>query len=134
MLEWARSYNVMMKLKRAFDIRDQVSFLELDDSESIGVATATTPAGDDDDVVALLDETLDDGNVQGLLNSALDILQPLVTGDEVKLLGLVDQEREKSAPQVHLSGSNLVSGNADDGADWSVLGDEVCRAVRREEK
>ena len=102
--------------------------LELDDSESIGVSTATTPASNDDDVVTLLDETLNDGNVQGLLNSTLHILDPLVTGNEVKLLGLVDQEREKSSPQVHLSSSNLVSGDTDDRADWSVLGDEMCRA------
>lgn len=95
--------------------------LELDDSESIGVATASAPAGHDDDVVTLLDESLNDGDVQGFLNSAFDVLDPLVTGDEVQLLGLIDQEREQTAPQMHLTGSDLVSGDADDRADRSVL-------------
>ncbi len=104
--------------------------VDLDDSKSVGVAAAALPACDDNDRVTGLAKALTLAHVDRLLNSRLDIDEPLIASHETDRLRLVDHEREDTAPQVHLSGGNLVSGHTDDRTAWSVLGNQVGWAMK----
>ena len=107
-------------------VNDKCS-VELDNSQRVCVAATTAPSGHDDDAVALLTPSVVGGHIERLLNASLHVHHPLVTGVEASRLRLLNKHWEHTAPQVHLTRSYVVASHSQNGASWSVLGDQMSR-------
>lgn len=78
------------------------------DAHSVGRAGSSTPAGDNNHMVALLEDAPAKANGDTCVDASIYILRPVIE------LGLCIEQWQNSAPQVALSGCLSIARDGDD--------------------
>lgn len=97
----------------------------LNHAHGVGVTRAGTPASQDDDNVALLEETSGLAHFHCEIDSHIDILCPNI------MRGLGVQDREDPTVEVGLASRLGVTGHGEDGSTGPVPGEQVGRPADR---